>query len=162
QTPRAVHHLAFVPEADCLLAAADFGLVIAFDLSGRCLWQDRLVAHLGSLGVDGPGTRVVLACFTDGLRLYDRGGTPARAATLPQRRPGPKPGGWVARSTSSADSMRVCPNSFRAPSPAVGARSPDRAPRPTAGLPFLVAWETCGRPGGTAPVPCPAATPGEQ
>lgn len=74
QTPRAIHHLAFVPERDCLIAAADFGLVMAFDLKGRCLWQDRLFAHLGSLAVDGLGERVAFACFTDGLRFYNRQG----------------------------------------------------------------------------------------
>lgn len=84
QTPRAIHHLAFVPEADCLVAAADFGLVTAYDLAGHCLWQDRLVAHLGSLAANGPGDRVVLACFTDGLRFYDRVGKPQGAAPLPE------------------------------------------------------------------------------
>jgi hypothetical protein len=84
QSPRAVHHLAFVPEVDRLVAAADFGLVTAYDLAGRSLWQDRLVAHLGSLATDGPGDRVILACFTDGLRFYDRAGNSQGAAPLPE------------------------------------------------------------------------------
>lgn len=84
QTPRALHHLAFVPEADCLVGAADFGLVTAFDATGRSLWQDRLVAHMGSLTVDGPGDRVVLACFTEGLHLFDRTGKARGTTPLPE------------------------------------------------------------------------------
>ncbi len=70
QTPRPLHHLAFVPEAPLLLGCADLGLVACFDLSGQCLWRDGLVASVGSLAVSGGGDRVVLACYSEGLRFY--------------------------------------------------------------------------------------------
>jgi hypothetical protein len=70
QQPRALHHLAFVPEAPFLLGAADFGLVVCLDaVGGSVVWRDGLPAHCGSLSVSGDGERLVLACFSDGLRL---------------------------------------------------------------------------------------------
>jgi hypothetical protein len=72
--PRALHHLAFVPEKPVLLGAADFGLVLALDRTGKILWRDGLVAHIGSLGTDGPGRNIVLACFSEGLCGYDLAG----------------------------------------------------------------------------------------
>jgi hypothetical protein len=70
ECPRPLHHLAFVPAADCLVAAADYGLVAGFDLSGRLLWRDGLVAHVGALTVGGDGERIVLACFSEGFQAY--------------------------------------------------------------------------------------------
>jgi hypothetical protein len=69
-TPRALHHLAFVPEKSVLVGAADFGLVVCFGAVGECLWRDGLVAHIGSLAVSGDGSCVLLACFSDGLYRY--------------------------------------------------------------------------------------------
>lgn len=63
-------HLAFVPEAPALVASAEFGLVCAFDRDGRCRWRDGLVAHAGGMAVSGDGSRIVLACFTEGLNCY--------------------------------------------------------------------------------------------
>jgi hypothetical protein len=75
--PRPLHHLAFVPEAPLLLGAADFGLVVCLDAAtGRVVWRDGLAAHCGALATSGDGGRVVLACFSDGLRRYDRAGGP--------------------------------------------------------------------------------------
>jgi hypothetical protein len=82
--PRPLHHLAFVPAAPLLVGAADFGLVAGFDLTARCLWQDRPFVHIGSLAASGDGSRIVLACFTDGLRLYTRGGQKLGRQTLPE------------------------------------------------------------------------------
>jgi hypothetical protein len=91
QTPRPLHHLAFVPAATFLLGSADYGLVGCFDLSGRCAWRDGLVAHVGSLAVNGDGTAIVLACFSEGLQRYTLAGKnlgrlslaePARLAAL--------------------------------------------------------------------------------
>ncbi|HZV07232.1 MAG TPA: PQQ-binding-like beta-propeller repeat protein [Gemmataceae bacterium] len=73
-TPRALHHLAFVPEKPILVGAADFGLVVCFGAKGECLWRDGLVAHVGSLAVSGEGSSVLLACFSDGLYRYSTGG----------------------------------------------------------------------------------------
>jgi hypothetical protein len=75
QQARPLHHLAFVPEAPLLLGAADFGLVICLDaLGGQLVWRDGLPVHCGGLATSGDGERVVLACFSDGLRRYGRGG----------------------------------------------------------------------------------------
>jgi hypothetical protein len=71
QSPRPLHHLAFIPAAPFLLGAADYGLVARFDLMGRCLWVDGLVAHIGALTVSGDGDRLLLACFTEGLQRYN-------------------------------------------------------------------------------------------
>jgi hypothetical protein len=73
ETPRPLHHIAFVPEAPRLVGAADFGLVACFDPAGRCLWREGLVAHVGSLAVSSAG-RIALACFTEGLRFYTLAG----------------------------------------------------------------------------------------
>ncbi|MHB1422558.1 MAG: outer membrane protein assembly factor BamB family protein [Gemmataceae bacterium] len=69
-TPRPLHHLAFVTEKQVLVGASDFGLVVCFGASGECLWRDGLVAHVGSLSVNGDGSCVVLPCFSDGLVRY--------------------------------------------------------------------------------------------
>jgi hypothetical protein len=74
QSPRPLHHLAFIPAAPVLLGAAESGLVAGFDLTGRCLWRDGLVAHIGSLSVSGDGGQVALACFSEGILRYDRTG----------------------------------------------------------------------------------------
>jgi hypothetical protein len=73
-TLRPLHHLAFVPEKLVLVGASDFGLVVCFAASGECLWRDGLVAHVGSLAVNGDGTSVLLACFSDGLVRYSTAG----------------------------------------------------------------------------------------
>ncbi|HEV3255556.1 MAG TPA: hypothetical protein VG013_01625 [Gemmataceae bacterium] len=70
QTARPLHHLAFVPAAPRLLGSSDFGLVACFDLAGRAVWRDGLVAHIGSLAVTGDGAEAVLACFSEGLQRY--------------------------------------------------------------------------------------------
>jgi hypothetical protein len=69
ETPRPLHHLAFVPEAPRLVGASDVGLLACFDPSGGLVWREGLVAHVGGLAVTGAG-RIALACFTDGLRFY--------------------------------------------------------------------------------------------
>jgi hypothetical protein len=74
QSPRPLHHLAFVPAAPFVLGASDYGLAVCFDLKGKLVWRDGLVAHIGSLTVSGTGEKVVLACFTEGLQLYDLSG----------------------------------------------------------------------------------------
>jgi hypothetical protein len=82
-TPRPLLHLAFIPEKQLIVGCADFGLVACFDLTGRCVWRDGLVSHIGGLAVNGDGSRIVLACFSDGLRCYDQDGQqkpPVRSA----------------------------------------------------------------------------------
>lgn len=82
ETPRPLHHLAFVPGAAMLVAAADYGLVAAFDLSGKWLWRDGLVAHVGSLSVTGGGDVIAFACFSEGIQRYDRAGKRLEARML--------------------------------------------------------------------------------
>jgi hypothetical protein len=84
RTPRPLHHLAFIPEAPYLMGCADFGLVACFDLTGRCAWRDMPVVHIGSLAVSGDGDRIVLACFSEGLRGYSRTGTKLETKPVPE------------------------------------------------------------------------------
>jgi hypothetical protein len=74
ETPRPLRQLAFVPEAPRLVGCADLGLLACFDLAGRCLWREGLVAHVGALAVTGEGGRIALACFSEGLRFYSLAG----------------------------------------------------------------------------------------
>jgi hypothetical protein len=69
ECPRPLCHLSFTPTG--LVGSADYGLVASFDLSGRWLWREGLVAHVGSLAVSGDGSQVVLACFSEGILRYD-------------------------------------------------------------------------------------------
>jgi hypothetical protein len=72
--PRPLHHLAFVPGAPYLIGSSDFGLVVCIDAAGKQVWRDGLVAHVGSLSVNGDGTEIVLACFSEGLQGYNIAG----------------------------------------------------------------------------------------
>jgi hypothetical protein len=67
---RPLHHLAFIPAAPFLVGSSDFGLVACFDVSGKQMWRDGLVAHVGALAVNGDGSEIVLACFSEGLQRY--------------------------------------------------------------------------------------------
>jgi hypothetical protein len=71
QTPRPLVRLSFVPEQPRLVGCADFGLVVCFDSSGSCIWRDGLVSNIGGLAVSGDGGRIILACYSDGLRCYN-------------------------------------------------------------------------------------------
>ena len=84
--PRPLHELAFVPEQSRLMVSADFGLTASYDSAGRCVWRDGLVAHVGSLAVNGDGSLVVLACFSEGLCCY-RNQDPKTRRFLPNTAP---------------------------------------------------------------------------
>jgi hypothetical protein len=71
QTARPLHHLAFVPAAPVLVGCADYGLVTSFDMTGTSRWRDGLVAHAGSLSVSGDGSRLLIACFSEGVQGYN-------------------------------------------------------------------------------------------
>ncbi len=83
QSPRPFHHLAFVPSAPCLLACADYGVVGCFDMDGKWLWRDGLVAHIGALAVSGNGERILLACYSEGLQWYSLDGKRQVRQTAP-------------------------------------------------------------------------------
>jgi hypothetical protein len=84
QSPRPIHHLAFVPASTQLVAAADFGWCGCLELTtGEWAWSDRPVSHIGSLAVAAAGEPLLLACFTEGLRRYGVGGAPEVAIQLP-------------------------------------------------------------------------------
>jgi hypothetical protein len=84
-TPRPLFHLAFIPEQPLLVGCADFGFIGCFDLTGGCVWRDGLVSHIGGLAVNGEGSRIVLACFSDGLRCYGLDGK--QKAPVPSEEP---------------------------------------------------------------------------
>src|SRR5439155_7995542 len=84
QSPRPIHHLAFVPARPLLVAAADFGWVGCLDVTtNQWLWSDRPVSNIGALAVAGSGDPLLLACFSDGLRRYRVGGVSRSAKTMP-------------------------------------------------------------------------------
>jgi hypothetical protein len=70
ESPRPLHFVAFVPAVPVLVGSADYGLVACFDADGHLRWRDGLVAHAGSLAVDGDGSLIVLACFSEGVQRY--------------------------------------------------------------------------------------------
>ncbi len=74
QSPRPIHHLAFVPTAPLIAASADFGLVGAFDLTGQWHWRDAVVVNVGGLATSGGASQILLACFSHGLQGYGKGG----------------------------------------------------------------------------------------
>jgi hypothetical protein len=74
EVPRPLRYLAFVPETPVLIGSADLGLVAAFDLNGVLRWRDGLAAQVGGLAVSGNGEQLVLACFSEGLRVYSLNG----------------------------------------------------------------------------------------
>jgi hypothetical protein len=72
--PRPLRYLEFLAERTLLIGSADFSSLAAFNLSGKCLWHDSPVANCGSLSVSGDGLLIALACFSEGLSLYDHRG----------------------------------------------------------------------------------------
>jgi hypothetical protein len=85
ETARPLHHLVFVPSQARILGAADYGFIGCFEASGRCLWRDSPLTHVGSLSCDGTGSTILLACFSQGLRWYDHSGK--LAAQVPTETP---------------------------------------------------------------------------
>src|SRR5205807_8732369 len=73
---------AFVPGAPTLCGSADYGHVGSFNLRGDWLWRDGLVARVGGLSISGDGTQLLLACFSEGLRRYDKDGKPLPTLAL--------------------------------------------------------------------------------
>jgi hypothetical protein len=73
-TRRPMEHLEFLAEHSHLIAAAEFGQICRFDLKGRELWNENLIANAGAMSVaEGPG-RIFLAAFNHGVQVYDLDG----------------------------------------------------------------------------------------
>ncbi len=84
QTPRPLHHLAFVPSAAALVGCADLGLVICLDLAGKVRWRDGLFANAGALTVNGDGSKLLVSCFSEGLQIYDLEGQKKERLAVPE------------------------------------------------------------------------------
>jgi hypothetical protein len=84
QTPRPLHHLEFVLAAPVLLGCADLGLVICLELDGKVRWRDGLFANAGSLTASADGSRILVACFSEGLQEYDLQGLKKERITVPE------------------------------------------------------------------------------
>lgn len=81
--PRALLYLAFIPSVPLIVGSADLGLVAGFNFQGRVVWRDGLVATVGGLSTAGDGQPILLACFSDGLQLYDPRGVNQGKHPLP-------------------------------------------------------------------------------
>jgi WD40 repeat protein len=84
QSQRPLHHLTFIPAAPYLVGASDYGLIACFDLNGKLIWRDGIVAHIGALSISGTGEKIVLACFSEGLQQYDVQGNNLGRQSLPE------------------------------------------------------------------------------
>jgi len=81
-SPRPLCHLSFASAAPWIMASADYGLAGSFDLQGEWRWRDGLVVHIGALAVNGDGSQLLLACFSEGLRRFDASGKAIDPLTL--------------------------------------------------------------------------------
>jgi hypothetical protein len=74
--------VAFIPDRPILIAAAAYGMLAAFDLSGdgggklaaEESWSDRQITTVGRLTTTGDGSMVLASCFTHGVQRYDVNG----------------------------------------------------------------------------------------
>ena len=99
QSPQPLVHVAFVPARTHLVGCAGFGLVGAFDVVGNWKWREAIVVNVGGLSINGDGTSLLLACFSEGLQRFQADGTSqGRMAT-------PEPCRLVAQ---SFDGDRIC------------------------------------------------------
>jgi hypothetical protein len=86
ESPRPLHHLAFVPGAPALVGAAEFGLLARLDLpAAEWGWRTGVAAHVGGLAVPDSGDPILVACFSAGLRHFSGGGKSLHMPALPCR-----------------------------------------------------------------------------
>lgn len=88
---RPLRFLRFSATEPVLFGAAEDGMLAAFDLGGRPLWDVRLFTSCGDMTTSGDGSMILLAGFAHGIQRFDRAGTnrgafvvegtPARIAT---------------------------------------------------------------------------------
>lgn len=82
--PRPIQHLAFPSAAPYLACAADFGWAGLLDLMrGDWSWSDRPVTNCNRLAVGATGEPLLLACFSEGLRVYPASGATHGTVALP-------------------------------------------------------------------------------
>jgi hypothetical protein len=82
ETPRPLHHLAFLlPEASWI-GCSDYGFIGCYDAQGQSRWRDKPLVNVASFATDG-SSLVALACYTEGLLLYEPLGGVGTAAALP-------------------------------------------------------------------------------
>lgn len=80
--PQAVKYLAYVPEVDLLLAAAEQGMLAGLDGDGSLLWKQTMYTTVGGIAVDATAQRTLLAAYSSGLLGYGRTGKRTTALTF--------------------------------------------------------------------------------
>jgi hypothetical protein len=88
---RPARFLKFAATEPLLIGAAEDGLLAAWQLSGKPVWDVRLFASCGDLAMSGDAATILLAGFAHGIQRFDKAGTnrgafvvegtPARIAT---------------------------------------------------------------------------------
>lgn len=82
ETPRPLHHLAFLLPEACWLGCADYGFLGCYDAQGQAKWRDKPLVNVASFSTDG-STLAALGCFTEGILLYEPTGGVGTTAVLP-------------------------------------------------------------------------------
>ena len=75
-TQRPLRFLRFLEFRPALIAAAEYGLLCEYDLTGECLWSSKLPMNLGDVTCTGDGGRISVAAFSQGVRHLDGAGQP--------------------------------------------------------------------------------------
>lgn len=79
QSPRPVHQMAVSLSDAEVLCAGEYGYVASLDLFTKTWrWRDTPVVHHGSVALVGADGSALVACFSDGVRGYDREGRPLK------------------------------------------------------------------------------------
>lgn len=82
ETPRPLHHLAFLLPQACWLGCADYGFLGCFDAQGQPKWRDKPLVNVAAFATDGC-TLAALGCYTEGVLLYEPTGGVGTTAVLP-------------------------------------------------------------------------------
>jgi len=72
---RPARFLKFAATEPLLIGAAEDGLLAAWQLSGKPLWDVRLFASCGDLAMSGNAATILLAGFAHGIQRFDAAGT---------------------------------------------------------------------------------------
>ncbi len=83
ETRQTLVHLKFVPSQPILLGAANYGLMVAVELSevqlsggidAEILWEEKISTSVGRLACTGDGGMILTSCHTHGVQRYDQDG----------------------------------------------------------------------------------------